>query len=314
MEVKTTGTTRLTRRQAWWLAIRPRTLPAAVGPVLVGAGLAIGDGVFKPLPALAALAGALLLQIASNLANDYYDFVKGYDQADRKGPTRVAASGLISLQELRLGLALVLLAAAAIGLYLISIGGWPVLALGLAAMISAVIYSGGPFPLSVHGLGDLFVFVFFGPAAVVGTYYVQTLAVTPEALLAAVPPGLLITAILVVNNLRDVETDARVGKRTLAVRLGPAGARLEYTLLLIGAYLTPALMLALAVAGADATPTVVLLLLPWLTLPTAWRLRRTVYATVEGPALNRALAGTARLSLQFSALFAAGLALAPLVS
>ena len=213
----------LTRRQAWWLAIRPRTLPAAVGPVVVGVGLAIGDGAFRLLPALAALAGALLLQIASNLANDYYDFVKGYDQTDRKGPLRVALSGLISLKELRLGLILVLAMSAGIGLYLIYVGGWPILIVGVAAMICAVIYSGGPFPLSAHGLGDLFVFLFFGLAAVVGTYYVQALTVTPLVLVAALPSGFLITAILVVNNLRDIDSDRRVGKKTLAVRIGPGG-------------------------------------------------------------------------------------------
>ncbi|MCB0255581.1 MAG: 1,4-dihydroxy-2-naphthoate polyprenyltransferase, partial [Anaerolineae bacterium] len=239
----------MNRRQAWWLAIRPKTLPAAVGPVLVGIGLAVGDGVFSLLPALAALTGALLLQIASNLANDYYDFVKGYDQADRTGPTRVAASGLISLRELKLGLAVVLALAALVGAYLIWVGGLPILIIGVAGMISAVIYSGGPFPLSANGLGDLFVFVFFGLAAVVGTYYVQALTVTPAVWIAAIAPGTLITAILVVNNLRDIDTDARANKRTLAVRLGRAGARGEYTLLLLLAYLTPAAMLAVSALG-----------------------------------------------------------------
>lgn len=301
-----TISTPISHRRAWWLAIRPRTLPAAVGPVLVGVGLAIGDGVFRPLPALAALAGALLLQTASNLANDYYDFVKGYDQADRQGPTRVALSGLIPLRELRLGLGLVLLAAALVGLYLIAVGGWPVLALGVAAMISAVIYSGGPFPLSVHGLGDLFVFLFFGLAAVAGTYYVQALTVTSQVLLAALPPGFLITAILVVNNLRDIETDARVGKRTLAVRLGPAGTRLEYSLLVAGAYLVPAIMAALMLGRLG--PAGLAVLLPWLTLPQALRLRRAVYTIAPGPALNLVLARTAQLSLLFSVLWAVALA------
>ncbi len=291
----------LTRRQAWWLAIRPRTLPAAVGPVLVGVGLAVGDGVFRPLPALAALAGALLLQIASNLANDYYDFVKGYDQPDRQGPTRVALSGLISLRELRLGLIVVLLAAAAIGLYLISVGGWPILVIGVAGIICAV-------ALSANGLGDLFVFLFFGLAAVAGTYYVQALAVTPLVWLAALPPGFLITAILVVNNLRDIDSDARVGKRTLAVRLGAAGTRWEYTLLLAGAYAVPlALLITAPVLGAFS-PADLLVLLPWLTLLDAVRLRRVVYTASDGPSMNRALAGTARLSLWFGVLFAIGLA------
>ena len=298
----------LTRRQAWWLAIRPRTLPAAVGPVLVGVGLAVGDGAFKPLPALAALAGALLLQIASNLANDYYDFVKGYDQPDRQGPMRVALSGLISLRELRLGLILVLLVTAIIGLYLISVGGWPILAVGAAAIIASVAYSGGPFPLSANGLGDLFVFIFFGLAAVVGTYYVQALTVTPLVWLAALPPGLLITAILVVNNLRDIDSDARVCKRTLAVRLGRAGTRWEYTLLQAGAYAVPLALLLTAPALGAFSPADLLVMLPWLTLPMAMRLRRMVYTAADGPTMNQALAGTARLSLLFGLLFAVGLA------
>ena len=299
----------MTRGQAWYLAIRPRTLPAAVGPVLVGIGLALGDGVFRLWPALAALAAALLLQIASNLANDYYDFVKGYDQADRKGPLRVALSGLISLRELLLGLILVLVICAAIGVYLIAIGGWPILALGVAAMLAAVGYSGGPFPLSANGLGDVFVFLFFGLAAVVGTYYVQALDVTPWAWLAALPPGLLVTAILVVNNLRDIEGDARVGKRTLAVRLGPAGTRAEYTGLLALAYLTPLIWPAAGLLAGEFTLRSLLVLAPWLTLPLARRLRSVIATAVDGPTFNQALAGTARLSLLFSLLFALGLAL-----
>lgn len=304
----TSSPTQLTRGQAWWLAIRPRTLPAAIGPVLVGAGLAMGDGRFKLLPALAALAGALLLQIASNLANDYYDFVKGYDRPDRKGPTRVALSGLISLNELRGGLLLVLLVAALIGVYLIAVGGWPILAVGVAAIIAAVGYSGGPFPLAANGLGDLFVFIFFGLAAVVGTYYVQALTTTPLVWLAALPPGFLITAILVVNNLRDIETDAQVGKRTLAVRLGAAGTRAEYTALLIGAYAVPVMIVLLRLAQGSFAPLHLLVLLPWLTLPNALTLRRIIMTANDGPTMNRALAGTARLSLLFGLLFAVGLA------
>jgi 1,4-dihydroxy-2-naphthoate octaprenyltransferase len=304
-----TSPSSLTRRQAWWLPIRPRTLPAAVGPVLVGTGLAIGDSVFELLPALAALAGALLLQIASNLANDYYDFVKGYDQADRKGPLRVALSGLISLKELRLGLLLVLLASAGIGLYLIYVGGWPILIVGIAAMICAVIYSGGPFPLAANGLGDLFVFLFFGLAAVAGTYYVQALTVTPFVWIAAVAPGALITAILVVNNLRDIDTDARVGKRTLAVRLGPSGTRREFTLLLAGAYAVPVLLVAAAIErGELAAAPFLILLLPWLTLARAARIRRIIYTADDGPTMNLALAMMAKLSLTYSVLFAIGLA------
>ena len=299
----------VSRWQAWQLAIRPKTLPAAVGPVVVGIGLAVGDGRFDLLPALAALVGALLLQIASNLANDYFDFVKGYDQADRLGPTRVAASGLMPLRELRLGLLIVLALAALVGIYLIIVGGWPILVVGAAGMIAAVAYSGGPFPLSTNGLGDLFVFLFFGVIAVVGTYYVQALDVTWQAGLASIAPGALITAILVVNNLRDVDTDARVGKRTMAVRLGPQGARNEYSALLVVAFLTPLGLLALdALTGLFILPRL-LLLLPWLTLPPAWRLHSTIQSGLSGPALNKILGGTARFGLWFSALFAVGLAL-----
>jgi 1,4-dihydroxy-2-naphthoate octaprenyltransferase len=300
---------RTSRREAWKLAIRPKTLPAAVGPVLVGTALAIRDGAFVPVPALAALAGALLLQIASNLANDYYDFVRGLDQSDRKGPTRVALSGLISLNELRLGLLLVLLLTALIGIYLVAIGGWPILAVGVAAIIASVAYSAGPYPLAEHGLGDLFVFLFFGLAAVVGTYYVQALMVTADVWLAAVPSGSLITAILVVNNLRDLDTDARVGKRTLAVRLGPDGTRLEYSLLLAAAFLVPSLILLVEVGQGVFRLNHLVILLPWLTLPMATNLRRTLYRSSGAPELNQALAGTARLSLVFSILFALGLML-----
>ena len=301
--------TPLTHRQAWWLAIRPRTLPAAVGPVLVGVGLAIGDGVFRPLPALAALTGALLLQIASNLANDYYDFVKGYDQTDRKGPLRVALSGLISLKELRLGLILVLALSAVIGLYLIYVGGWLILIVGVAAMICAVIYSGGPFPLSAHGLGDLFVFLFFGLAAVAGTYYVQALTMTPLVLVAALPPGFLITAILVVNNLRDIDSDRRVDKKTLAVRIGPGGTRWEYTMLLAGAYAVPVVLVVVALGRSDlAAAPFLILLLPWLTILRAARIRKMIYTAADGPTMNLALAMTAKLSLTYSVLFAIGLA------
>lgn len=304
----------LSRRQAWWLAIRPRTLPAAVGPILVGTALAIAAGAFRPLVALTALAVALLLQVASNLANDYYDFVKGYDQADRKGPPRVAASGLLPLSELRQGLLLVLALAALLGSYLIYVGGWPILLLGAAALLSAVVYSGGPFPLAAHGLGDLFVFLFFGLAAVVGTFYLQAGTAPLPVWLIAIAPGSLVTAILVVNNLRDIESDRRVGKRTLAVRLGAQGTQREYDLLLLAAYAVPLAMLAAELARGDAGVVSLRWLLPWLTLPQALRLRRMLTAHADGPTMNRALAGTARLSLIFSVLLAVAIALPALGS
>lgn len=289
------------RRQAWVLAARPKTLPAAVSPVIVGSALAAAHGGFALGPALAALAGALLLQIGSNFANDYFDHVKGVDRADRIGPTRVTAGGLLSPAAVRAGMVAVFGAAALIGLYLIVVGGWPILAIGVASILAALAYTGGPKPFGYIGLGDLFVFLFFGPVAVIGTYYVQTLRLTLDALLVAIPVGALITAILVVNNLRDIETDRRGGKMTLAVRLGRQGTQAEYLLLLIAAYLAP------LVLWAHSGNT--WLLLSWLTLPLAVRLGQTITATQDGPTLNAALAGTARLSLLFSLGLAAGLLL-----
>lgn len=293
----------VSRRQAWMLAARPKTLPAAVAPVAVGTAVAVRDGSFAPLPALAALAGALLLQVGVNLANDYFDFKKGVDTAGRKGPLRVTQAGLISPEDIRLGMALVFLLAALVGIYLIAVGGWPILAVGTASILAALAYSGGPWPIASHGLGDIFVFLFFGLAAVCGTYYVQALALTPFALAAAVPPGLLITAILVVNNLRDIETDSKVDKRTLAVRLGPRGTLAEYVALIAGAYL---ILLALWLSGsADGWIT-----LPFFTLPMTVPLLRTLEKEYrDGPAMNRALAGTARYTLVFCLFFAIGIVL-----
>jgi len=295
------GTAGIPQGKAWLLAARPKTLPAAVAPVMVGTSLAIADGKFDPLPALAALAGALLLQIGVNLANDYFDYRRGIDGAGRKGPLRVTQAGLISPEGVRMGMIAVFSAAAAVGLYLVAVGGWPILAVGAASILAALAYSGGPWPLASHGLGDLFVFLFFGLAAVGGTYYVQAGEITPLALAVAVPPGLLITAILVVNNVRDIDTDGRTGKRTLAVRLGPRGSLAEYLLLLGGAYLTASV---LWVSGSTG-PWV---LLTALSLPMATPLLGTLRDRHDdGPAMNEALAGTARLTFLFCFLFSIGL-------
>jgi 1,4-dihydroxy-2-naphthoate octaprenyltransferase len=292
----------ITRRRAWLLAARPKTLPAAVAPVVVGAATAFGDAAFALLPALAALAGALLLQIGVNLANDYFDFHRGIDAPDRKGPLRVTQAGLIAPEQVRRGMIATFAAAALVGLYLVVRGGVPILAVGLASILSALAYSGGPWPLASLGVADLFVFVFFGPVAVCGTYFVQTGMVAGSAAAASVAPGLLITAILVVNNLRDINTDARAGKRTLAVRLGVRGSRAEYLLLIAGASCVPIVMFFSGVRGP-------LILLPLLSLPLAIPLARTLAARHDdGPAMNAALAGTARLALVFCLIFAVGLA------
>ena len=288
---------------AWILATRPRTLPAAVAPVIVGTGMAVADGKFQFMPALAALLGAFLLQIGVNLANDYFDFKKGIDTSDRLGPVRVTQSGLISPDRVRFAMILVLSGAVAVGLYLTAVAGWPIFAAGIACIAASLAYSGGPYPLASHGLGDLFVFIFFGLVAVCGTYYVQALTVTVQVLWISVPIGLLITAIIVVNNLRDIPTDQKSGKNTLAVILGERGSKLEYLLLVIGAYIMPAVFF---VSGGFSA----WVLLPLLSIPLSIRNIIAVYNN-KGPSLNQVLAKTAALSLVFSLLLAAGLALAP---
>jgi 1,4-dihydroxy-2-naphthoate polyprenyltransferase len=289
----------ISRFQAWMMASRPKTLPAALAPVLVGTALAIQDGVFAWLPALVAAMGALLLQIGSNFANDYFDFFKGADTPDRLGPVRVTASGLISPGDLRWGMVVVFGLAALVGLYLVAVGGWPIVAIGVASILAALLYTGGPLPFGYYGLGDLFVFIFFGLVAVCGTYYVQALDLHIWIVIASIPVGALVTAILVVNNLRDIDTDRRAGKYTLAVRLGRTGTRVEYLLLLLVAYALP--LILWQIYGYHW-----LVLLPWLTLPLAFRLLRTIWRE-QGAVLNKALAGTAQLALFFSLLFAIGL-------
>ncbi len=291
----------ISRWQAWKMAARPRTLPAAVSPVIVGTALAVRDGAFQPLAALAALVGALLLQIGVNLANDYFDFHAGIDAGARKGPIRVTQSGLIPPAQVRLAMLGVLTLAALIGVYLIAVGGWPILLIGLASLAAALAYSGGPYPLASHGLGDLAVFLFFGPAAVWGTYLAQAKALPWPVLLAALPPGFLVTAILVVNNLRDLESDAAAGKRTLAVRLGRRGSLLEYTLLIAAAYAVPVIGWLAGGYGVGAA-------LPLITAPLAMPLIAALRDSPDdGPVMNRALAGTARLALLASLIFGAGL-------
>jgi 1,4-dihydroxy-2-naphthoate octaprenyltransferase len=292
----------ITRGRAWLLAARPKTLPAAIAPVVVGAAAALGERAFAPWPALAALAGALLLQIGVNLANDYFDFGAGIDAPNRKGPVRVTQAGLIPPGQVRLGMIVTFVAAALVGVYLVFRGGTPILVVGIASILSALAYSGGPWPLASHGVADFFVFVFFGPVAVCGTYFVQAGSISGTAAGASIAPGLLITAILVVNNLRDIETDARAGKRTLAVRLGARGSLAEYVLLLGTPYLIPPAFLAAGMRGP-------LILLPLLSLPLAIPPLKTLSTQREnGPAMNAALVDTARLALIYSLLLAIGLA------
>jgi len=286
---------------SWVLAARPKTLSAASVPVLVGSACAFALGSFKLGPALAALAGALLLQIGANFANDVYDYEKGADTAERLGPTRAVQAGLISPSAMKRGMYLIFAIALLIGVYLTVVAGPIILAIGITSIISAIAYTGGPYPLGYNGLGDLFVFFYFGLVAVCGTVFVQVAQVPPLALWCSLPVGALATAILVVNNLRDADQDTRVGKRTLAVRWGKKAVIYEYGLLLAVSYAVP---LFLATSSAQGR----FVLLPLLTLPLARKLMRAV-ATESGRELNARLAGTAKLLLLFGLLFTLGIVL-----
>ncbi|MCH2172837.1 1,4-dihydroxy-2-naphthoate polyprenyltransferase [Myxococcota bacterium] len=287
--------------RAWWLAARPRTLPVSVSPVLVGTALAFADGSAQAGPASAALLGALLLQIGANFANDLFDFQKGADTDARIGPPRAVALGLLTPRQMGVGTALAFGAALAVGSYLIAVAGWPLAVVGGLCILGGVAYTGGPWPLGYHGLGDVAVFVFFGLVAVCGSYYVQALEWTTLVWAAAIPVGCLATAILVVNNLRDIETDAAAGKRTLAVRLGRRATRVEYALLVLTPYAFPPFAHLLL-----GTPP--LIYLPLLSLPLALRLLGQVRNHEDGPTLNQALASTAKLQLLYAVLLAAGIA------
>lgn len=292
---------RPTKRDAWRLAIRPPTLTAAIAPVAVGTGLAIGAGKFDLLPMLAALIGALCLQIGANFANDVFDFQRGADTHERLGPPRVTQLGLLTQREVYAGMWTAFALAFVAGIYLVYVGGWPIVAVGLSSIVAAIIYTGGPWPIGYHALGDLFTFVFFGVIAVVGTYYVQAGGVSGLAWLASLPMGCTVTLILVVNNLRDIDTDRVAGKTTLAVLLGRAGTKAWYFALLGGAY-----VLAAATIAAGASPFVLLVA---LSAPFAAKLVRTVAGEARGRALNPVLKATAQFDLVFGVLFAIGLAI-----
>jgi 1,4-dihydroxy-2-naphthoate octaprenyltransferase len=288
--------------RTWLLAVRPATLPAAASGVVVGLGAALAVGAaFRPDTAVGCLAVAILLQVLANLANDLSDFRRGADTPDRAGPTRVASAGLVTPRQLELAIGLTIAAAGLVGAWLAWVGGPAIVALGILAVVAALAYTGGPWPYGYRALGEVFVFIFFGLVAVVGTAYLQALRFEALFVVAAIPMGALITAILVVNNLRDIPTDAAAGKRTLAVVLGRRAATVEYGLLLALAFAVP---VALLLAGQGIAQ-----LLPLCSAPFAAPLLRTVRGFAEPRQLNAMLAGTARLALVFGALFAVALAL-----
>lgn len=308
--------TEVSRGRAWLIATRPQTLPAGAAPVLVGTAVAVHLALFEPLPAVAALVGALLIQIGTNFANDYYDAVKGVDDDDREGFTRVTQSGLLPPRQVKFaafgtfGLALL------VGFYLVYVGGLPIVIIGLASLISGYAYAGGPYPLGSHGLGDLFVFVFFGLIAVTGTVYVQAVqavgeaglplwipagTVPADAIIASLSMAALSTNVLVVNNIRDLETDRRAGKRTLAVLIGYTWSRVEYTSLLALAYLVPIVLWL-----RYSYPVSVLAVL--ITLPFGALIAKTVWTEIDGAALNPALERTGKLLAAYAVLFVVGVA------
>lgn len=285
----------------WWAAIRPRTLPAAASGVVVGSALAWADGSFRMFPALAALSVALLLQIGSNLANDVYDFERGADTSERQGPLRVTQAGLLTPVQVKIGMWIVFGLAALLGLYLAILHGWVVILIGCAAIASAIAYTGGPFPLGYYGLGDLFVFVFFGVVSVAGTYFVQTGFVSAAAWAMSIPVGLMITDILVVNNLRDLENDRAAGKHTLAVWMGAGGTRWEYLVLMCAAFALLPVFVRTHMLPAT-------ILLAWLAVPLAWKSAGVVLRE-DGRKLNIALASTGQTALLYSLLFLVGILL-----
>jgi 1,4-dihydroxy-2-naphthoate octaprenyltransferase len=285
--------------EKWILAARPKTLWASIAPVVVGTALAYGDGAHHWPSALIALACAVLIQIGTNFANDYFDYEKGADTEERMGPLRVTQSGMVSPTTMKWATAVIFFFACVGGAILTWRGGWPIAVVGLLCILSGLLYTGGPYPLGYLGLGDLFVLIFFGPVAVGGTYYVQALQVNTTVLVAGMGPGLLITAILTVNNLRDIEVDRKAGKRTLAVRFGKTFTRWEYAfLVLVGVSIPPVLYLH---TGQHLSS-----LLSLLVVLPAISTFRGVFGHAEGPSLNPVLANTARISLLYSVLFSVG--------
>jgi 1,4-dihydroxy-2-naphthoate octaprenyltransferase len=287
---------------AWLVAARPATLLASVSPVLVGSGLAAGDGVFRWDAFAITLLTAVLLNVAVNFANDASDHARGADTVHRVGPPRAVASGLLSARQVWIGTAVVLALGCAGGIYLAAISGWVVIAIGAAAIVALLAYTGGPWPYGYHGLGELFVFGFFGPAAVVGSRYVHDATIPADAWLLAIPVGLLVTAILVVNNVRDLETDRAAGKRTLAVLIGRAPTRVLFAVLVLGAFAFIGGLAGLEVIDHGA-------LIALTALPLAIGPIRAVATETAGEGLVAALKATARLHLVVGLLLAAGLAL-----
>ena len=283
----------------WLLAARPKTLWAAVAPVLIGTAMAYGDGLAHWLSAAVALLLSLFIQIGTNFANDYFDFMHGADTSERQGPMRLTQAGLILPQQMKKAFILIFMFTFIGGMYLVWRGGWPILLVGLLSILFGILYTGGPFPLGYKGMGDVLVLIFFGPVAVGGTYYVQALQINGIVLLAGLSPGMIATSILVANNLRDIATDRKAGKRTLAVRFGKTFSRLEYLFMLVSAALIPVMLYVYTREHPYAMAAVLTIL---FSLPTV----AVVFRESDGMTLNQVLADTGKILLLYSVLFSLG--------
>jgi 1,4-dihydroxy-2-naphthoate octaprenyltransferase len=286
----------------WIMAARPKTLPLGIAPVLVGTALAGYLHIFHPLRFVAALLGSVFIQVGANLSNDYSDAHRGADTEDRLGPVRVTAGGLVPPRQVLIATYVTFGLAVLCGVYLIAVAGWQLLLIGVASIIAGVLYTGGPRPYGYEGLGEVFVFLFFGIAAVAGSYFAQVRDFSWESLVLSAPIGLIAAAVLVVNNTRDIDTDRRANKRTLAVRIGRERSRRTYAAMVLIAY-------PIALIPWLFGPLTGWLLLPFLTLPLAAGVIRIVSTHSDGPSLNRALAKTGQLQLGFCVLLSVGLLL-----
>jgi 1,4-dihydroxy-2-naphthoate octaprenyltransferase len=292
-------TTAPSRIQVWLLAARPKTLWASASPIIIGIAMAYEAGKGHLWSALAALFAGVMLQIGANFANDYLDYVKGVDTVDRLGPTRVTQAGMVSSSKMKAAAAIVFALAFLAGVYLVYHAGWPIMIIGLSSILFAVLYTGGPYPLGYHGWGDILAFVFFGPVATGGTFYVQALSLSPAVIIAGCAPGLFSVAILTVNNLRDIDNDARAGRKTLPVRFGRTFARKEFMLAVVLATVVVPIYLLLTTPGKPQ------LLICALTVIAAIPVVRSVYRD-SGVILNDTLAATGKLELMYAVLFSIG--------
>lgn len=291
----------ISKIHSWILASRPRTLPAALVPVMVGSALAIYQGIFFPAFSIVALLCSILIQIGTNFTNDLYDYLKGTDTEERKGPLRVLASGLISVKEMQIGIFIVFFTAFLLGLYLVYSVGLMILWIGIFSIIAGLAYTAGPFPLAYNGLGDLFVFIFFGIVGTVGTYYLHAQQFTSLAFLISLPVGALITNILIVNNYRDIDEDKKAGKNTLAVLLGREFSRYEYIFFVLLSFFIPFVLHF----KYDFN---IWIFLPYITLPVAITLVKMLYA-LNGTQLNKTLELSAKFSALYGFLFSIGIML-----